>query len=692
MLELKNISKKFKEKLVIDNLSVKFPSKGLVVINGKSGSGKTTLLNIIALEDKNFDGEILYNGTLINFKSLNFKQNNIFYNRYEDNLVLSLSVNENLKLFLNEHQYQNALNYVEKYELTYLLTTKTQNISSGEYQKICLILALARKAPITLLDEPVGNIDANSIKQFYDDLKEMAKEVLIIYVSHYEEDIDYLSDYIYTYENNNLSLVKEGEFNDSIINNEKLKLNLSNFFKNSRLWNKSISKLRHILFFIVFYIFFICLFLNIYLLSLTKYNYFDYEIKNAPIDIFYLDEKINTNFDCIQNIEIKDMENYLYYTSTLVDDIYKQTFSNSIFFNDFIISFKYMGIANEFVLKNKQYNLEIDEIIITDYLADELGCKTNDVINLFNDELIVKEIIDTGYIEYTNNPEYLSLYDYYYNIIYVSNDLIENKEIENANRLFNTDTKIYNSKVNVYKYNDDIIYKNNNPLSLTFNIFPVDPLTDTGFYCGLDYFSVMFEKIPGYYEDDINSSFEYLKSCIGKSYKVEFELGEYKFSKELVYMGPINYVTGIVLSEEQYDYIKEEVGFDKLNYSYKTVINGKKITSLSSYNDFIKTLETRDSYNFVNKEQFDNLYNIFLNKNEFLIKTLVLEIIIIVLLGFIYYFAIYKNEYKNYRKLQNKGYSLKYYYAINYTYRLIIHLIILSVLLIGFIFLMKTII
>lgn len=385
------------------------------------------------------------------------------------------------------------------------------------------------------------------------------------------------------------------------------------------------------------------------------------------------------------------MENYLYYASTLIDDIYKQTFSNSIFFNDSIISFKYMGISNEFVLKNKQYNLEIDEIIITDYLADKLGCKKNDVINLFNDELIVKEIIDTGYIEYTNNPEYLSLYDYYYNIIYVSSDLIKNKEIENANRLFNTDTKIYNSKVNVYKYNDDIIYKNDSSLSLTFNIFPVEPLAGTGFYCGLDYFNVMFEKIPGYYEDDINRSFEYLKSCIGKTYKVEFELGEYKFSKDLVYMGPINYVTGIVLSEEQYDYIKKEVGFDKLNYSYKTVINGKKITSLPSYNDFIKTLETRDSYNFVNKEQFDNLYNIFLNKNEFLIKFLILEIIIIILLGFIYYAAIYRNEYKNYRKLQNKGYSLKYYYAINYTYRLIIHLIILSFLLIRFILLMKTI-
>lgn len=283
MLELKNIFKNFKEKIIINNLSIKFPSKGLVVINGKSGSGKTTLLNILALEDKNFDGEILYNDTLITSKSLDFKQNNIFYNRYEDNLVLSLSVNENLKLFLNEHQYQNALNYVEKHELTYLLTTKTQNISSGEYQKICLILALARKAPITLLDEPVGNIDSNSINQFYNDLKEMAKEVLIIYVSHYEEDIDYLGDYIYTFENNNLNLVKEGEIDNSIINSEKLKLNLSNFFKNSRLWNKSISKLRHILFFIVFYSFFLCILLNIYLLSLSKYNYFDYEIKNAPI-------------------------------------------------------------------------------------------------------------------------------------------------------------------------------------------------------------------------------------------------------------------------------------------------------------------------------------------------------------------------------------------------------------------------
>ncbi len=71
---------------------------------------------------------------------------------------------------------------------------------------------------------------------------------------------------------------------------------------------------------------------------------------------------------------------------------------------------------------------------------------------------------------------------------------------------------------------------------------------------------------------------------------------------------------------------------------------------------------------------------------------LTVEIIIIILLGLIYYFAIYKVEYKNYRILQTKGYSLKYYYIINYSSRIISHIIISLILIITMICLMATVI
>ncbi len=174
----------------------------------KVGVVKTTLLNIIALEDHKYTGTILFDNKVIDNIS-EFKKNYIFYNRYEDNLVLDLTIEENLRLFLNEAQYNIALEYIDRHELYYLLSNKANNISSGEYQKICLILALSRKTKITILDEPVGNIDIYSINDFYDDLKEMSKESLIIYVSHNDEDTDYLADYVLLFSNKTFKVTKK---------------------------------------------------------------------------------------------------------------------------------------------------------------------------------------------------------------------------------------------------------------------------------------------------------------------------------------------------------------------------------------------------------------------------------------------------------------------------------------------------
>ena len=262
MIEINNLTKKFKNKTVLDNLSLTLPSKGIVTFNGKSGIGKTTLLNIIALEDRKYEGTVKYYNQEINNKH-EFKEKYIFYNRYEDNLVKSLTVEENLKLFLNDEQYLKALEFIEKHELNYLLYTKAKKISSGECQKVCLILALSRRALITILDEPVGNIDADSIQDFYDDIVELGKEVLVIYVSHYEENIENFSDFIYTLKEGKIVCLKEQGIIKESLTEQNNKFSLRKFFKMSRLWNKNVPKLRLVFFNLVFYVILAVLFFNI---------------------------------------------------------------------------------------------------------------------------------------------------------------------------------------------------------------------------------------------------------------------------------------------------------------------------------------------------------------------------------------------------------------------------------------------
>ena len=65
MIELKGVTKKYQEQVILNNVSMSFEDTGFYTIMGESGSGKTTLLNLIASLDKDFGGEIKYDGTSI---------------------------------------------------------------------------------------------------------------------------------------------------------------------------------------------------------------------------------------------------------------------------------------------------------------------------------------------------------------------------------------------------------------------------------------------------------------------------------------------------------------------------------------------------------------------------------------------------------------------------------------------------
>ncbi len=98
MLEVKEVSKKFGERKILNNVSMTFDDTGFYTIMGESGSGKTTLLNLIASLDKDFGGEIKYDGTSI-LERKNYLGGDIAY-FYQDHLLINgLSVYHNLALF-----------------------------------------------------------------------------------------------------------------------------------------------------------------------------------------------------------------------------------------------------------------------------------------------------------------------------------------------------------------------------------------------------------------------------------------------------------------------------------------------------------------------------------------------------------------------------------------------------------------
>lgn len=215
MLELKNITKKYDEKIIFENLNVQFNKTNTINgIIGKSGSGKTTLFNILFGLDNDYEG--VYTIDEQDVKSFDLKKwdeirrNEIHIVFQDFKLIENFTVLENLILTLNckENEAKDAL---EKLDILSLENTKVKNISGGEKQRLAIARALIKNPKILLLDEPTGNLDdvhAEMIMKCIQSLKN--EQMMIFIISHDQRVMDYC-DNIYVLENKTLKLEKENK-------------------------------------------------------------------------------------------------------------------------------------------------------------------------------------------------------------------------------------------------------------------------------------------------------------------------------------------------------------------------------------------------------------------------------------------------------------------------------------------------
>lgn len=170
--EIKNIYKSFNNKIVLNNISYKFPNSGLVWIKGNTGSGKTTLLNIISGLTCKDSGEIF-----------GFKGKKISYVFQDDRLIPWLTAKENLKIIKNTDDkiVENFLNLVG---LENDYNTKTGDMSGGMKKKLGIARALAFNGDVFLMDEPFTGLDENSEVKILNVLKDYYSKKLVILVSH----------------------------------------------------------------------------------------------------------------------------------------------------------------------------------------------------------------------------------------------------------------------------------------------------------------------------------------------------------------------------------------------------------------------------------------------------------------------------------------------------------------------------
>ena len=204
MIKLKNVSKFYYSKGVVasgfSKVNLEFKIGEFVAITGESGSGKSTLLNVISGLDTYEEGEMYINGeetshyTEKDFEDYRRKYiGNIFQNF---NLVNSYTVYQNIELVLllngkKKKEIKNdVLDLIRKVDLYRFRNTKVSKLSGGQKQRVAIARALAKDTPIIIADEPTGNLDSKSASSIIKLLSEIAKDKLVIIVTHNYEQVE----------------------------------------------------------------------------------------------------------------------------------------------------------------------------------------------------------------------------------------------------------------------------------------------------------------------------------------------------------------------------------------------------------------------------------------------------------------------------------------------------------------------
>lgn len=201
MLQLKDIVKDYGEgdNIVhaLKGISLSFRSSELVAVLGPSGCGKTTMLNIIGGLDRYTSGDVVISGkSTTTFKNSDwdaYRNNYIGFIFQNYNLISHQTILENVELALTlsgvkpKERKERAKEALIKVGLEKHINKKPNQLSGGQMQRVAIARALVNKPDIILADEPTGALDSKNSVQIMDLLKEIAKERLVIMVTHNDQ-------------------------------------------------------------------------------------------------------------------------------------------------------------------------------------------------------------------------------------------------------------------------------------------------------------------------------------------------------------------------------------------------------------------------------------------------------------------------------------------------------------------------
>lgn len=201
MLELKDICKRYVTQsftqVALDSVSLAFRDNEFVAILGPSGSGKTTMLNVIGGLDHFDSGDLLIDGiSTKDFRDRDwdaYRNNRIGFVFQSYNLIPHQTILENVELALtltgvgHAERRQRARRALETVGLGEHVNKRPSQLSGGQMQRVAIARALINDPEIVLADEPTGALDSTTSVQVMDLLKDVARDRLVIMVTHNPE-------------------------------------------------------------------------------------------------------------------------------------------------------------------------------------------------------------------------------------------------------------------------------------------------------------------------------------------------------------------------------------------------------------------------------------------------------------------------------------------------------------------------
>lgn len=198
-IRIDNLTKKYRDVVAVDNLSLKVKEGELFSLLGVNGAGKTTTIKMLSCLTKPTSGDAYLLGKSIQTDPSEVKSI-IAVSPQETAIAIGLSVKENLELMCGVHGFDKDKRNAKIDELTELLglksiiNKKAGKLSGGWQRRLSIAMALISEPEILFLDEPTLGLDVLARSDLWDIIRSLKGKVTIILTTHYMEEAEALSD------------------------------------------------------------------------------------------------------------------------------------------------------------------------------------------------------------------------------------------------------------------------------------------------------------------------------------------------------------------------------------------------------------------------------------------------------------------------------------------------------------------